>query len=384
MPVTKSLLVLSFLSPYLVSCTNTHSAQGTSMPIAKLHYIGETIISNQTTFAQTPVGGLSGIDYNATSQKWVVISDDRAERGVARAYTGTLPITSHHVGPFHFENVITFKQADGSLYPNETQYVKSNHGIVPDFESIRFMPNGEGFRYTSEGDRNLKFSPFIHNAYLDGSYVDELSIPNEYKYQESPDNLGVYDNLAFEGSSFTPDGQYYFVAMEAPLIQDGVVSSVTKGAESRVLKYDQDGKVIAQYVYSIDPLPAVPGVGKHADNGVSEMLAIDDQHLLMLERAGIQDATGAYHNYIRIYQTDLSAATNVNGKSKLVEGTYQTMDKSLLLSLNELDLPLLDNIEGISFGPTLENGQLTLVVISDNNFNKHEITQIIAFAIEPA
>jgi len=382
MQLKKQLFLLTFVTPFLVSCSNEMTAEKEVMPIAKLTYIGETIISNQAMFAHTPIGGLSGIDYDPTTNKWLVISDDRVNHGPARAYIGSLALSENKVGSFKFDQLITLKQPDGTPYPSENQYKKYFTGIVPDFESVRFTPGGNGIRYTSEGDRDLQFNPFIRTANLEGDYQGMLTVPSAYQYTAADKNSGFYNNLAFEGSSFTPDGQYYFVSMEAPLKQDGLVPSITKGGDVRVLKFDKQGHVITQYVYSVDALPAAPGMGKHADNGVSEMLAIDNEHLLMLERAGIQDAQGHYHNYIRIYQTDLSHATNVNGQNKLVAGTYQPMHKKLLLSLNDLNLPLLDNVEGISFGPRLANGQRTLVVISDNNFNKHEITQIIAFSVK--
>jgi glycerophosphoryl diester phosphodiesterase len=59
-------------------------------------------------------------------------------------------------------------------------------------------------------------------------------------------------------------------------------------------------------------------------------------------------------------------------------GAYTAVSKSLLLDLSTLNIPL-DNIEGITFGPTLPNGQQSIVLVSDNNFNSTQFTQFIAF-----
>jgi hypothetical protein len=357
------------------------TVEGFSFPIEKLDFIGETIIPNDVLFEGTPVGGLSGMDYDAMSGRWVVISDDRSDYAPARAYIGYLPVTSDSVGVFEIVDLVKFKQEDGSLYPNRGEYKENHKGVVPDLESIRIDPLNGTLWYTSEGNSSLDLNPFICNALLDGAYVREWSLPEYYKLDSSRNGYGFYNNLALEGSSFTPDGAFYFAAMEAPLQQDGSLPTFERSADSRILKYDRDGKVIAEYVYRVDPLPAKPGVGKHGDNGISEILALDEHHLLVLERAGIQDDSGNYHNYIRIYQADLTAATNVVGCETLLKEQYQPMFKQLLLNLNDVPLELLDNVECMSFGPVLENGKRTLVLASDNNFYEKEVTQILVFTI---
>ncbi|SBS25732.1 hypothetical protein MSP8886_00371 [Marinomonas spartinae] len=378
-------LLLGCMSLTAEAASNTDSVlddNSANFPITRLDYIGEYIIPNDTKFDHVLVGGLSGIDYSADRKQWLMISDDRASKGPARAYLGNMSITEDKVGPMTLTKMISLYQPNDTLYPSKKVYEKNHKGVVPDFESIRFNPFTMGFRYTSEGDRSLGMNPFIRDAYMDGHYLEKLPIPQAYRYDPHNSKVGFRDNLALEGSSFTPNGKMYFAAMEAPLKQDGSLPSLTKGAYSRVIRYDELGDVIGEYVYPIDPLPAKPGPGKHADNGVSEILALNSQQLLVVERSGIQDAAGHYHDYIRIYQADIDNATNVIGAKTLVPGQYQPMKKHLLLNLNDdKHLPKLDNIEGITFGPKLANGQRTLVLISDNNFNASEVTQLLAFKV---
>ena len=40
-----------------------------------------------------------------------------------------------------------------------------------------------------------------------------------------------------------------------------------------------------------------------------------------------------------------------------------------------------DNIEGMAFGPSLPDGAATLVLVSDDNFNLLEKTQIVALRL---
>ncbi|GAA3325260.1 hypothetical protein GCM10020331_056410 [Ectobacillus funiculus] len=51
--------------------------------------------------------------------------------------------------------------------------------------------------------------------------------------------------------------------------------------------------------------------------------------------------------------------------------------------LTHLIYQKLDNIEGMTWGPKLENGHDSLVLISDNNFNSTQVTQFLAFDVYP-
>lgn len=171
--------------------------------------------------------------------------------------------------------------------------------------------------------------------------------------------------------------------MEAPLFQDGNIPTVDAGGYSRITKYNRQGHILAQYAYPVSAIPAKPGEGKSADNGVSEMLTINNHEFLMLERSGVQAADGSYSNYIRIYKVDTRQASNISQMDSLLSGDFKPVSKELVLNLNTLNLPKLDNIEGMTWGPKLENGHDSLVLISDNNFNSSQVTQFLAFDVYP-
>jgi hypothetical protein len=93
--------------------------------------------------------------------------------------------------------------------------------------------------------------------------------------------------------------------------------------------------------------------------------------------------------YIRLYLADVGDATDIAEIPALAAAQYRPMTKRLLLDLSKLPelgspaLPKLDKIEGVSFGPDLPNGHRSLVLVSDNNFNPHQITQFLAFEVLP-
>ena len=363
-----------------------------------LRFIGEQRIAWKQEFQRTTVGGLSGLDYDRRSGNWVLESDDRSAINPARFYTAQLRYDEGGFDAVHLLGVHFFKQADGSTYPNVDSYASAG-GEVPDIESIRIDPQDGSIWYSSEGDRKLGLDPFVRHASADGSYLATLPLPAMFKVppllvsrgvtRAAPARAttscqsGVRDNLAFEGLSFAPDGHSMWVSVEAPLCQDGPPASTKAGAPARITRFDRKGAMLAQYAYPLEPVAAAPGPGKFAENGISEILAINDEQLFVLERAGVQAADGQFNDYVRLYQMDVRGATDVSQIAALGQASYRPTQKRLVLDLNTLGLPRIDNLEGMSWGPKLANGHDTLVLMSDDNFNRSEVTQFLLFEVVP-
>lgn len=367
----------------LAGCAMAPPPVAPSHSIGGLRLIGEQRIAFDQRFMDTRVGGLSGIDYDAASNTWVSVSDDRSEENPARFYQLRL---RYDLSGFHEAELVGMKflrQADGSTYPNAAGFARRG-GEVPDLESIRMDPQDGSLWYSSEGVRGLGLPPFVKQAQADGTYRATLAVGAMFGLAPIPGYpvAGPRDNLSFEGLSFSTDGRFLWLGMEAPLYQDGAVASAQKGALARITKYARDGTMIAQYAYPIDAIP-VSYPGRYADNGVSEILAVDEQRLLVIERAGVEDPQKRFHFHIRIYEMDVSKATDIAQLPSLQHASYVAASKRLLLDFDQSGLAQVDNIEGIAWGPRLENGHDSLVLVSDNNFNPAQITQLLVFEVLP-
>jgi hypothetical protein len=134
-------------------------------------------------------------------------------------------------------------------------------------------------------------------------------------------------------------------------------------------------------------LPAIPvdkaPTGAFApDNGLPELLAVSDTEFIAIERA-FADGVG---NTIRLILTSIEGdTTDVKDIKNLNKATnVKAMTRKVLL-----DMPIvyqgvkLDNIEGITWGPRLPNGNRTLVLVSDNNFADNQVFQFLAFEVLP-
>jgi hypothetical protein len=166
--------------------------------------------------------------------------------------------------------------------------------------------------------------------------------------------------------------------MEAPLLQDGPVPGVGHpGGPCRFTAFDvASGRGVRQIAYQPDEVPHPPHPrGGFADNGVSEVLMLDDHRMLVLERS-YSMGVGAS---IRIYDIDTRAASDTLSQPHLRAGEYQPAPKRFVADLAQLGLSRIDNTEGMCWGPRLPNGHRTLVVVSDDNFSARQVTQFAAF-----
>ncbi len=339
--------------------------------IPGLRYIGQHIIPTGAQFGSTTVGGLSGIDYDPTSNSYYAISDDRSALNPARFYNLNFNFDQNSVSGVAFNTVTTLQRPDGTAFPANQV----------DPEAIRFDRSTGKFFWSSEGERVLPSNlqnPFVREMNADGSFSRELSTPT--RYNPTAGNFGIVRNLAFESLTLSTDGATVYTATENALLQDGPQAGVGVASPSRVLSFNKaTGAAGAEYVYVTDPVlvPTVPA-GQFATNGLVELLAISPTEFLSVERSF---STGV-GNSIKIYKTSILGATDVSAFDTL-PGSYTAMTKELLFNLDTIGITL-DNIEGISLGPVLPNGSRSLVVVSDNNFAATQFTQFIAFEVIPA
>ncbi len=332
-----------------------------------LRYLGQQVVPHGHEFRGTTVGGLSGLDYDAARNRFVAISDDRSERQPARFYTLELDLAAfNREADPGFAGVrflgVTFLR-DEAGQPHAA-------GAI-DPEAIRIASDG-GYWWASEGNAARGIPPAIEKVAADGTARRRLVLP---PYILPGEGQGVRDNLAFESLALF-EGRL-IAGIENALQQDGSTADFAQPSPVRLLMFDlESGRRIAEYVYVVDAVPAAPPLpGLFRTNGLVELLA-GDGWLLALERSYVLGrGSGA-----RIYRLDLAGATDVADWPALAGREYVPVEKTLLLDLETLGVPL-DNLEGMSWGPTLDNGNRTLILVSDDNFAARQVTQFLAFEL---
>lgn len=362
------------LARLLVLLLLGQSAHGDATTLGSLRLIGRSVLPVESSSAGVVSGGLSGLDYDPAADRWLAVSDDKAQHGPARCYALKIDYDQKGIFAVSVKEIIPLRQPDGRTYSVDA---------APDFEALRFDPRDGSIWYAGEGNEETGLPPFVRQADRKGGYLAELPPPRMFAFVPGQ-KTGLRRNLAFEGLAFAPDGNSLWLAVEGPLWQDGPVPSAAAGALTRLTRLARDGVMLAQYAYTLDPVPLAPAVGKQADNGISEILALADHRLLVLERSGRQDESGAWRFTARLYVADCSGATDVGTMPALAGLDIRPVTKRMLLDFATMSLPPVDNLEGLAWGRRLANGHETLVLISDDNFSGNQSTQIWIFEMLPA
>jgi hypothetical protein len=239
-----------------------------------------------------------------------------------------------------------------------------------------------------------RIPPSIQEYGPRGAFVRALTVRDRYAPDRTgPQTKGVRSNLGFEGAAMTKSGRL-FVATESPLLQDGDLTTFDKGAPSRILEYVRRGgeyQPAREFVYVVEPIYRPVFEAGLAVNGLVELLAIDEEVFLALERSFVAEPgnTGRTMNRIRLFRIDLRGAADVSAYDSLKEAPAVTpVRKTLLVDLSNvagLDAglaPGLDNFEAMVFGPRLPGGRQTLILASDDNFNVSQRTWFLQFAVD--
>jgi hypothetical protein len=359
--------------------------------VGSLKLIGQQVLPRRSEFQNTVVGGLSGIDYDAANKRYVLISDDRTTTdspNPPRMYTANLNFDASSFTGVQFLSTFKMKQPNGADYP------KVPDPLVADPESVRIDPVNGNLVWTSEGDRTLAaggapariINPFVREIKPDGTHVREYTLPT--MFQMSTEQKGPQGNLVFEGLTFTPDKTKTVVLAEGPLFEDGPAPTPAAGAVSRITFFDRAaGKAVAQYAYPVERVQVAPiPADQFAVSGATEILAITNTRFLVLERSF---SVGVVGNQIRLYEIDISKASDVLNTPALKAGNYTPVTKRLVLNFETLKDQLggVANLEGMTFGPKLANGHDSLVVVADDNLPTADSTtdrnQFLVFDIQP-
>jgi len=352
-----------------------------------LEFIGEHIIQTGARFEGTTIGGLSGIDFDPDSGVYYAISDARGAG--ARFYALDIDLEPTRIASVRFGRVTALRDVGGRNFAR-----LPGSGPRPDPESIRFDPGSGTLYWSSEGDGTASLDPWIREAGRDGAFRREITTP--VKFRRTTPGTGVRDNQGFESLAINGDGATLFVANENALLQDGPAANRVDGSFVRIVALDKHtASVDAEYAYYVEPVPRVPrGHSGTRANGLVELLALGPDRLLALERAYVAGSG----NFVTLFEVDLAGASDVSNVVSLnADGDWRPVKKHRIADLHSFrseildaragsafahETKVVDNLEGMTFGPTV-GGERTIVFVSDNNFGIFgpQFTQFLAFRI---
>ena len=368
--LTQLIFVLVLLMTAACDASPRVNAQERMFPNISLEFLSEYQLPKMT-FADTRVGGLSAISYDSKTGSFLVLSDDRSEFAPARFYTININISSEKlpkIETVEFKQVTFLTEANGQTY---------SKGLV-DPEGLAISPRRSVF-ISSEGVLSRGVNPFINEFALPGGQF-KLSIRVPARYlPEANKTQGLQENAGFEALTLSPnslaadDPFRLFTANESPLIQDMSEGQGRLRFLHYVINPFGDPVLVAEHLYLLDESPEGT-----ISNGLTELLALKQEgYFLSLERTfGVTGAGAKIFQLVVANATDTSRIVSLKGDISSV----QPIKKKLLLDLNDLGIDL-DNLEGMTFGPTLADGSQSLVLVSDDNFSNKQVTQFLLFKV---
>lgn len=355
-------------------------------PTVRLKYLAGFGMTSEPVWGPMTPGQISGFAFDPSQKSFFAISDDRfnpddkKSRGHPRFYRLALPISQNtRTGRWDIRLSDQFQFT--YLSSKKGDYIPFERG---DGEGIVILPNGN-FAIATEGwaevGRKIAArmiplaAPSVDEFRRDGRWVRSFPVPGYYRPQfdkQGKQRAGVFRNNGFE--SLTHFGTTLFTATEGPLVQDGGPATFEKGGFVRilVLQSARNGAYTPrrEFAYPVDSIFLPPSWGKEkpegGENGVSEMIALDENRLLVMERAFLPKPY--LRNHIRIYQVDIRGAENTLGRKTLPK-EVEPLEKRLILDwCIQKGQKQCENYEAMAF-VDLPDGTRGLVLAVDNNHN---------------
>jgi hypothetical protein len=269
-----------------------------------------------------------------------------------------------------------------ALATGSTQYFSGRSdnfaaGLSTNPNNARLDP--EGIRVSNDGKSVFisdEYGPYVYQFdRATGQRLRTYSLPNSFAVSNlsssgaaeiAGNKAGRVANKGMEGLAISPDGKTLFGFMQSPLAQDGGDG----GRYNRIVKIDVATGAVSQFAFDNQ-------INGKAYNS-SELLALNDHELLVLERDGKGLGDGSKAAVKQLAKIDLTGATEVSGIADLRSNPSAAIIGSNFLdiraALNAAGIPdaqIPAKLEGIAFGQDVSvNGKTmhTLYLANDNDF----------------
>lgn len=355
---SKALLLLCFIS--LIGCQSYRVKDQNSDIIS---FIDETTVSESEIEKFPDFGSISSIDYLG-NDTYIMVCDAPSD---PRIYKAEIKVNQDQISFFKILKKI------------EINIPEEHQDKAFDLESMRYDQVNDVYYIGSEGRISDNKEGFI--MLLDADF----EIKNIYNSLKHFTIENSRNNGLFEGLSTDLNHEGFWFVNELPLKSDGREPGLFNSfSPIRMSYFDlKKEKITQQFAIDLGRISKIPFLPFKV-NGVTDIFQLNENQFLFLERAYSAGHANKGNN-VRIFMIDISQATDILDIESLKthKKEIQLVDKKLIFDFksvkNKLTDKIIDNIEGITFGPQLPNGQQSLLLMSDDNFSSfsEQINQVI-------
>jgi hypothetical protein len=396
--ITTTLLCASAFTAASSAATITYIGTGL-VPGDALDFSGLTgkITGGAGTIPHNLLGAFgSGITYTGAKNLYVMVNDRGYSDGITtpsylnrfQIFTITVNATAKTVTPTLVDTRLMLNEQGQNLVGQTSEF-----SLTAPSTTLRFDP--ESVRLGRDGTIFVsdEYGPYIYQFDQTGRRIRSLPVPSYYGIAKpSPDGaaelanntVGRQSNRGMEGLAISPDGTTLFGLMQNALLQDGALNSALsrRGVNTRILKMDIATGATKEYVYQLE---------NGTDNGLNDILAINDHEFLAIERDG---RVGSAAVTKKIYRIDITGASDVsssgttatNGLPQTGALAFTPVKKSEFINLLDPKFGLAgdsfpEKVEGLAWGPDFPDGSHLLLVTTDNDLIQANPTRIYAFQV---
>lgn len=335
-----------------------------------LRFLDEYVVPSGLIVDGMEIGGLSDLDFDGTH--FYTVCDLPSAPVI---FQFSMPLAGNQIDTVIFEKGVPIER-DSDQFPD----------LFFDSEGLVYHLDSDSYTLSSEGSVKNSRDPFIAEVDPKGRILGLYDLPSCF---DPGKKTGPRNNGVFEGLDVAYDGDGIWAATELPLKEDGKAPRVT-GTFSpvRFTYFDRNSKkATRQFAYPLDRLRKFPLL-PYGINGVTAILEYEENQFLVLER-GFSAGYGKHGFRVLLYHADARNADSTLDIHQLKnhKRDLSLARKQLLFDFNSIRKKLtrrsVDNLEGMALGPRLPNGNRTLVLIADNNFNRimPQMNQIILLEI---
>lgn len=224
-----------------------------------------------------------------------------------------------------------------------------------DNEGVAYVPSTETLFVSAESDQSIR------EYTLEGVPTGRmLAVPSDMAADKITSNRG------FEALAYNAVTGLFWTTTESELIADAATPGLL-----RLQSFGNDLQPRKRYLYQMDS--GTKSAEKIANassyvHGVSAMAAMDDGRIIVLEREVYVPKGSVIKKMLSSFSKMKLYVVRPSADSS------EVLEKTLLKSFSTSSANMA-NYEGMCFGPTLPNGNKTLILIPDSQNGAHGLTQ---------
>ena len=243
-------------------------------------------------------------------------------------FTGVGPVPQNQVVMANVGTLLLRPSANDAFSgfnPDDTNTVAFPQTKLTGLGAGKRSLDPEGIARLADGSYFIseEYGAFVYRFGADGVLTATLPVPAALIPQKTG-GFVAYDatativsgrrsNRGIEGLSASPDGRRLFAMLQSPTVQDGGLANASQ--HTRILVYDIEAaspnfnQLIGEYVYQLTLRGDVTAT-RHTP--ISEVFAVNDHQLLVLERDGIGlGGTLGAPIYKKVNLVELNGASNI-------------------------------------------------------------------------